>query len=108
MRETVIANLSRSADYPVESADRKVPPPRFAPLRTTPMESKRSDLPCPAIIGQRSSLRTDLRDAGAASIRAGVPFTTKKPIKLPKTSIVGDPREGIGSGRVIPGGVKVR
>jgi hypothetical protein len=72
------------------------------------MESKRSDLPCPAIIGQRSSLRTDLRDAGAASIRAGVPFTTKKPIKQPHTSGVNDPPEGIGPGTPPPGAYKVR
>jgi hypothetical protein len=72
------------------------------------MESKRSSLPCPAIIGQRSTLRTDLRDAGAASYNAGVPFTTKKPIRQPKTSSTNDPREGIGSGTVAPGGYKVR
>ena len=105
MRETVIANLSRSADYPVESADRKVPPPR---LGSNPMESKRSSLPCPAIIGGRSTTRTDLRDAGAASIRAGVPFTTKKPIKQPTTSGTNDPREGIGRGTIPPGAYKVR
>jgi hypothetical protein len=73
------------------------------------MESKRSSLPCPAIIGQRSSLRTDLRDAGAASIKAGVAFTTKKPIKQPRIEhAYNDPREGIGSGTVPPGGYKVR
>jgi len=108
MRETVIANLSRNTDYPVESADRKVTPPRFAPLRSTPMESKRSDLPCPAIIGGRSTMRTDLRDAGAASIKAGVPFTTKKPIKQPTTSGGNDPPEGIGAPRIPPGAYKVR
>jgi hypothetical protein len=72
------------------------------------MDSKRSSLPCPAVIGQRSSLRTDLRDAGAASIRAGVPFTTKKPIKQPQSGGQNDPREGIGHGSVPPGGYKVR
>ena len=72
------------------------------------MESKRSDLPCPAIIGGRSTMRTDLRDAGAASIKAGVPFTTKKPIKLPKTSSTNDPPEGLGAPRIPPGAYKVR
>lgn len=72
------------------------------------MESKRSDLPCPAIIGGRSTMRTDLRDAGAASIRAGVPFTTKKPIKGLTTGGGNDPREGVGRGTVPPGGRKVR
>ena len=72
------------------------------------MESKRSSLPCPAIIGERSSLRTDLREAGAASIKAGVPFTTKKPIKQPKTGGGNDPPEGIGPGSPPPGAYKVR
>jgi hypothetical protein len=53
-------------------------------------------------------MRTDLRDAGAASIRAGVPFTTKKPIKGLTTGGGNDPREGVGRGTVPPGGRKVR
>ena len=72
------------------------------------MESKRSSLPCPAIISGRSTLRTDLRDAGAASYNAGVPFTTKKPIKQPRTGGRDDPPEGIGPGTIPPGGTKVR
>ena len=72
------------------------------------MEDKRSSLPAPAIIGSRTTLRTDLRDAGAASIKAGVAFTTKKPIKQPKTSGLNDPSEGLGSGTVPAGGYKVR
>ena len=72
------------------------------------MESKRSSLPCPAIIGGRSTMRTDLRDAGAASIKAGVPFTTAKPIKQPKSSGSNDPQEGIGRGAPPPGAYKVR
>ena len=67
------------------------------------MESKRSSLPCPMIIGERSSKRTDLRDAGAASIRARQPFSMN-----PKPPSEDDRREGIGHGRVPAGGMKVR
>jgi hypothetical protein len=67
------------------------------------MESKRSSLPCPMIIGERSSKRTDLRDAGAASIRARQPFSTN-----PRPPSEDDRREGVGRGTVPRGGTKVR
>jgi hypothetical protein len=55
------------------------------------------------IIGERSSKRTDLRDAGAASIRARQPFSMN-----PKPLTEDDRREGVGHGRVPAGGMKVR
>ena len=106
-RVTTVSNTSTTTAYPVERADNVQPPPQ-----TRPPQIAR---PRPPVVPQdqrgvspmRQTLEQQLRN------RPATPARPSRPPVIPAGTGGGrgpgsDPQEGVGSGSVAPGGVKMR
>lgn len=102
MRETVVANISRTDRYAYERSSGRDLPPRIS--RPIPSVEPRV-IPRPDQVGvshAASGLRHDLEQRLAAPIRRAKPL---RPVQVFRDD---DLAEGIGHGNVAPGGVKVK
>jgi hypothetical protein len=104
-KTTTVANLSTTQRFPVERSSAAKPPPVTRPVVppkpqvAIPQEAKQGISKAPTPL--RASLEA-LRHP-----RPGVPVAPRV-LRVPTYNNPGDPPEGIGSGGVPPGGVKVR
>lgn len=70
------------------------------------MESKRSNFPCPMIIGKRPTQRTEAAHLIHEQSQRG--YARDRDARARIVDAGNDPAEGVGRGNVRPGGVKTR
>jgi hypothetical protein len=100
---TTVANLSTTQRFPVERSSSATPPPQTRP----PVPPR----PAPTVISQPNRGVSKAPSALRDSLEAMKPRPGAGParvVRVPTYNNPGDPPEGIGSGSVPSGGVKIR